>query len=427
MKWGGEKMKVVGAKRVQARLSSLQISKLKVPGIYEDGGGLRLVIGPNLTKRWVVRVTINGRRVERGLGSFPVVSLETARKRALEHRSAAAEGRDLGKERNSKLKASAVTFETAFGSFFEIRRQTLTNGKHVDQWQTTMATYVFPTIGRSPIDHITSSHVLNVLAPIWFSKPETARRVLQRMEAVFKSAILRGHRTLASPCIGIAQELGTRHREVRHHASLPWQNVPNFVETLQSCPSHSSTRYALEFLILTAARSGEVRFATWNEISWDAREWRLPAARMKARAPHTIPLSARALQILRAIQSQQRGELIFAGRSGQPLSDMTFTKLLRDLGMSVTAHGFRTSFKVWAAEVVRVRDEVSEAALAHKIPQKVRAAYLRTEFLEERRQLMELWGTHVTSGTKEACDRANKVEASSVTRSFAACRERPGR
>jgi integrase len=382
------------------RLSYLKAARLKLPGIYEDGGGLRLMVGDSLAKRWVLRVTINGKRRERGLGSFPTVSLEEARERAGALRKAARQGRDLVAEERRLRANSGITFAVAFETYFEQKQHTLSNGKHVAQWRSTMQRYVLPKIGAAPVAEVDAEAILLVLAPIWFDKPETARRVLQRMEAVFRSAILRGHRKLASPCIGVAEELGTRHRRVSHHAALAWREVPVFVRQLRAREATLATRLALEFLILTVGRSGEVRGARWTELDLDACVWRVPAERMKARTPHIVPLSERCLEILaQARKMVSSTGLVFPSASGDNLSDMTFTKLLRDMGCGgrATAHGFRTSFKVWAAEAAKVRDEVSEAALAHRIPEKVRAAYLRTSFIEERAAIMQKWGEFVSS------------------------------
>ena len=235
------------------------------------------------------------------------------------------------------------------------------------------------------------------------SKPETAKRVLQRIEAVFKSAILRGSREKASPCVGVADHLGTRHREQKHHAALPWQELPDFVAMLQQ-PSRNgwpTTRLAFEFLILTATRSSEVRNAVWAEFDFDNAIWDIPKERMKSRKAHRVPLSQRCLQILREARAlNPDSQLVFEGtKRGRPLSDMTFTKLLRDagLGEKATAHGFRSAFKNWCSEAAKARDEVSEAALAHTIKDRVKAAYLRTDFFEERKLLMEAWSTHCQS------------------------------
>lgn len=245
--------------RALHKLSHVKVTKLKVPGVYEDGGGLRLIVGETLKKRWVVRVTINGKRRERGLGGFPTVSLETAREKAAAFRAAAKEGRDLAIEFRKQSSKDKVTFEKAFDAFFDIRKRNLRNAKHIQQWENTMRTYVFPHIGNRAVADIEASEILDVLSLIWFDKEETARRVLQRMEAVFRSAILRGNRTLASPCIGVSDELGMRRQKARHHPSLPWQDVPGFVQKLRSRDASKSTKLGLEFLILTAARSGEVR------------------------------------------------------------------------------------------------------------------------------------------------------------------------
>jgi integrase len=264
-----------------------------------------------------------------------------------------------------------------------------------------MRDYVYPHIGDKAVADVTAGDIVAVLRPIWFEKPETAKRVLQRVEAVFKSAILHGYRKLASPCVGVAQELGTRHRKVANHRALPYAQVPDFLARLRATNSWPATRLAFEWLVLTATRSGETRLARWAEIDEQAALWTIPAERMKAKRPHSVPLSPRCLEILQALRPvypHGPDDLMFPSmKSGAPLSDMTLTKVLRDMGLadSATVHGMRSSFKVWCAEVAKVRDEVSEAALAHVIPEKVRAAYLRTDFLEERRPLMQAWAQFV--------------------------------
>ena len=288
-------------------------------------------------------------------------------------------------------------FEISFAQ----RQKQLSNAKHLKQWSSTMEAYVFPRIGDVPVANVTTAQVLDVLTPIWFDKPETAKRVLQRIETVFKSAIVRGIRERASPCVGVAEELGTKHRAVEHHASLPWQDVPKFIATLRQPVKRRlpMTALALEFLILTATRSGETRGALWSEINLETATWVIPKERMKARNAHRIPLSPRCIEILQvACELKPDSKLVFeAFMPGKPLSDMTFTKLMRDQAVAATAHGFRSSFKVWAAEVAKALHEVSEAALAHAIPDKVVAAYLRTDFLEERRALMVAWADHCTA------------------------------
>jgi integrase len=218
------------------------------------------------------------------------------------------------------------------------------------------------------------------------------------MEAVFKSAILRGYRQRVSPCVGVKEELGTRHYKLSNHRALHYRRVPGFLAELRLGNSQPATRLAFEWLILTATRSGETRLARWDEIDEQARLWTIPARRMKAKRNHVVPLCNRCLEILKLAHAMYpSSEFIFPGtKLGSPLSDMTFTKVLRDMGYATeaTPHGMRSAFKDWCAEIAKARDEVSEAALAHAITGKVRAAYLRTEFLDERKALMMTWGNY---------------------------------
>lgn len=381
---------------VQHKLSAVRVKALKAPGKYEDGGGLRLVVGPSGGKNWVVRVTVSGRRLERGLGTYPDISLDAARDAAAKARKAAEVNLDIKAEERREALA-AMTFREMFKITLAQREKQLSNAKHLKQWTSTMETYVFPVIGNTPVADVTTAQVLKVLTPIWFAKPETAKRISQRMEAVFKSAIVRGARRTASPSIGVAEELGIKHRVISHHASMPWQEVPQFIVRLRNSGPRrfQVTSLALEFLILTATRSGETRGALWSEIDLDRATWVIPPERMKAREEHRIPLSARALEILSELRVMfPRSQLVFPSKGGVPLSDMTLTKVLRDEEVAATPHGFRSSFKVWSSERAKVPHEVSEAALAHSFGTKVVAAYLRTDFLDERRPLMTAWADY---------------------------------
>ncbi len=404
-------------KRIRAahRLSAIKVSKIKSPGLYEDGAGLRLVVTDQGTKRWALRITINGRRVERGLGVYPDVGIDDARRKAADFRRGAVDGRDIRAEQKLKRR-SGQPFEQAFEDFFEVRSQQLANGKHVQQWRNTMRDYVFPKIGKRPVADISAAEVIDVLKPIWFKKPETASRVLQRLNAVFDSAILRGVRERANPCIGVSRELGTDHRQVTHHRALPWPEVPAYVQGLGGRKAMTVTKLALEFLILTATRSGDVRGALWQEIDLKHKIWTIPGRdpatdrRTKTGETHVVPLSDRAIAILdealrltsAAAHGAQSGDArIFPGSKGQPLSDSTLSKLMRDAEIAGTPHGFRSAFKDWCAEA-GVRDEVSEAALAHADPNAVRAAYRRTQFLDERMALMQRWADFVGGRTSSA-------------------------
>jgi integrase len=380
------------------RLSALAVEKTRAAGMYADGGGLYLQVSKSGAKSWVFRFRHAGRRRDMGLGAVQAVGVVAARQRAVECRRLLVQGLDPIEVRNAERRIalnSGVTFREAFETFFALKQKSLSNAKHLKQWPSTMSTYVFPAIGSRPIADIDTAEILELLASVWFEKPETGRRLLQRVEAVFKSAILRGQRERASPCIGIVQELGTRHRIIANHRSLPYQEVSAFIARLQWSGCLPSTRLAFEWLILTATRSGETRLATWDEIDEGAHTWTLTMERTKSRRRHVVPLSSRCIAILHEARNLSfSSRLIFPGNNQErPLSDMTFTKVLRDMGLGdqATPHGFRSSFKGWAAEVEGARDEVSEACLAHQIKDKVKAAYLRIDFLEERRALMNSW------------------------------------
>lgn len=389
--------------RLLNRLSQTKINGLQ-SGVHPDGGGLYLQVTAAadgaLSRSWFYRFSRDGHERRMGLGSLRSVSIAEARKLADGARRLVSQGADPIAERDKERQSSeenVVTFRQAFETYFAAKRQTLSNEKHQAQWKSTMEAYVFPTIGSQAVADVTTGQILDVLSPIWFAKPETAKRVLQRLEAVFKTAILRGHRERASPCVGVAQELGTRHRSVAHHRALPYVQVPDFLGRLRTVNGWPATRLAFEWLVLTATRSGETRLARWSELDERTARWTIPADRMKAKREHIVPLSPRCLEILhalRAVYPSEASSLLFPGtRARTPLSDMTLTKVLRDMGLGdqATAHGMRSAFKVWCAEVAKVRDEVSEAALAHATPEKVRAAYLRTAFLEEREPLMAAW------------------------------------
>jgi integrase len=250
---------------------------------------------------------------------------------------------------------------------------------------------------------VSAADILEILQPIWNDKPETAKRVLQRMNATFDSAILRGSRERANPCIGVLRELGPGSSAVAHHPAMPWRDVPAFVNSLRTSSARPVTRLLFEFLILTAARSAEVRGALWDEIDFIEQTWTIPGddlvtgRRMKSGEPHSVPLTTQIVSVLEQARKISSGPLVFPGNWGQPLSDNVLSKHMRDNGLSATPHGFRSSFKDWAAEN-GVRDEVSEAALAHTDRDRVRAAYRRTRFLDERRLVMQRWGDFISRG-----------------------------
>jgi integrase len=299
-----------------------------------------------------------------GLGALAEVNLADARQKAAECRRQRLEGIDPIDARETArrvAKEGEITFRRAFDTFFATKRKSLANAKHAEQWRSTMEAYVLPSIGRRPVADVETREILDLLAPIWFAKAETARRVLQRIETVFKSATLRGYRRRGSPCVGVKEELGTRHRKVINHRALHYGQMPAFLADLRASNSQPATKLAFEWLVLTATRSGETRLAHWNEIDEKTALWAISGERMKTKRPHVVPLSQRCLEILREARAlHASSELIFPGlKAGACLSDMTFTKLLRSIGVAehATPHGMRSAFKVWCAEVAKARDE----------------------------------------------------------------------
>jgi integrase len=360
------------------------------PGKYNDGHGLFLKVDESGAKRWIQRIVIRGKRTEMGLGSTSLVSLAEAREQALENRKLARQG---GDPLQAKREAQAVlTFEEAVRKVHEIHTPTWRNAKHAAQFLSTLETYTFPRMGRLKVTDITTADVLAVLQPIWTEKPETARRVRQRIGTVMKWAVANGWRQ-DNPAEAIAQALPKQTKLQVHRKSLPYGEVAECIRVIQGSNAGGFTKLALELLILTASRSGEVRLADWSEFDLENATWTRPAERMKSKKEHRVPLSGRAVEILLRAKELGTGKgLAFPGTViGKPLSDMTLSKLVKELGYDVHVHGFRTSFKTWAQEQTNSPRDVSEAALAHVVKDKAEAAYARSDFFEKRRKLMERW------------------------------------
>ena len=290
------------------------------------------------------------------------------------------------------------TFEAAAATVIDLHRHGWRNEKHAAQWEATLRGYVFPRLGLRSVADITTADVMAVLSPIWNEKPETARRVRQRISTVMKWAVAQDYRgdNPAGEAIGAALP---KHngKAKHHHRALPHGEVAAAIEAVRGSNAGRSAKLAFEFLILTAARSGEVRSATWDEIDKDSKTWTVPASRMKAGREHRVPLSGRALEILDEAQALTDGSgLVFPGtRVGKPLSDMTLSKLMRDLGLDAVPHGFRSSFRDWASESTNAPRDVMEAALAHTVRDKVEASYNRTDLFERRRDLMRRWADYL--------------------------------
>ena len=289
------------------------------------------------------------------------------------------------------------TFADVAATVIELRRPTWSNPKHAAQWSATLATYAFPMIGDKPVDSITAADVLAVLTSIWTAKPETASRVRQRMETVFDFAVTGGHRLDNPAGRALLKVLPSTKRFKEHHAALNYCDVAAAVRKVRLSTAHPLTRLAFEFLVLTASRSGEVRGAEWSEIDWQSATWTIPASRMKARREHRVPLSDKAMEILRDAFELTDGQgMIFpAKRSGKALTDMTLTVLMRRLDIPATVHGFRSGFRDWAAEKSGASWAVCESALAHNVGNSTEAAYMRSDLLEQRRELLAAWGAYL--------------------------------
>jgi integrase len=374
------------------------------PGKHADGNGLYLVVDESGAKRWSLRTVIHRKRHELGLGGLNLVSLSEAREEAARLRKIARKHGDPLAERRRE-RTITPAFEAAAREVHASHSQTFRNPKHASQWITTLETYAFPTMGNIPIDKIESKEILAALSPIWIEKPETARRVKQRMKTVFDYAKAKGWRSGDNPVEGISRVLPKHSGKTKDHfAALPYAHVPDFIQALRASKVHESVKLAFEFLILTAARTSEVLLAKWDEIDLDGKVWIVPAERMKAKVEHRVPLSASSLEILKAAKGMSDGgEYVFPGRTqNHPLSNMAFLMVLRRMERTdITAHGFRSSFRDWAEEKTNTQRSVVEAALAHQVESKVEAAYLRTTLFDKRRRLMDSWTTFVLTKPAE--------------------------
>lgn len=374
-----------------AKLTATRIKSIKEPGRYVDGAGLMLNVTSSGSKSWVLRVQHDGRRRDFGLGSERDVTLAEARDEARRLRRMVRKGLDPLAERRKELSRNK-TFRMAAEDCHAAYYKSWKNGKHRDQWINTLRSYAFPRIGDLTLDIIDGPMIVDVLAPIWLEKPETARRVKQRIGTVLDFAHARGWREGEAPMRAVAKGLPSQPKKTGRFRAMPYTDVPRFVAKLREIESFGAL--ALEALILTACRSGEIRGACWDEIDFDAKLWTIPAGRMKAGRTHIVPLSTQALDVFERAATLRIADtpLVFPGQKrGKPLSDMTLLKILRDQNEPYTVHGFRSSFRDWAAECSDQPGEVAEAALAHSVPNAVEAAYRRTDFLERRRNLMDDW------------------------------------
>jgi len=384
-------------KHPEKALTAMKVNKISEPGRYTDGHGLYLVVDESGAKRWLLRVVIQGKRTDIGLGGANIVTLAEAREQALAYRKLARSGGDpLAVKRAAKR--IVPSFKVAAEAVHAENKQVWKNGKHQDQWINTLTEYAFPTIGEMRVDRIDTPDILKVLAPIWLTKAETARRVRQRIGTVMDWAKAAGHRTGDNPVDGVARGLPKQPTKDRHHTALPYSAVPEFLKALKATDSGEIAKLSFEFLILTATRTSETLECRWQELDLTAALWTIPAERMKAKREHRVPLCDRCLQILQAAKELSTGgEYVFPGRSlKKPQSNMVFLKIIKTMKAKATAHGFRSSFRDWASEATAYPREIAEMALAHTIANKVEAAYRRGDLLEKRREMMREWSEFVT-------------------------------
>jgi integrase len=392
-------------------LSALAVSRLKEPGRYAVGGvdGLHLRIIGN-SKAWLLRVKIGDRRCDIGLGPYPEVSLGDAREAARVHRKKVREGVDPLQERQQARvafrieRAKSKTFRDCAETYIEAHKAGWKNAKHAKQWGATLETYAYPKFGSLPVASVDTALVQDVLRPIWATKTETASRLRGRIESVLDWAKVNGYRDGENPARwrGHLDKLlpaRSKVQKVEHHAALPYAEVGTFVADLRKRDGTSSR--ALEFAILTAARSGEVRGATWNEFDLAGKVWTIPGERMKAGKEHRIPLSDAAVALIEAIPRVEGSDHVFPAPRGGALSDMALTAVLKRMERNdLTVHGFRSTFRDWAGETTGYPREVIEHALAHQLKDKAEAAYQRGDLLAKRAGLMADWAKFCTAVAK---------------------------
>lgn len=388
------------------RLSAAGVRSIKEPGWYGDGGGLYLEVDANGTKRWAMRLTVNGRRRDFGLGSINKVSLVQAREEAQRYRTLAYQGIDPSAERKARRVDTAPTFAEVAAKVHTQRLAIWSNGKHVEQWIKTLQEYAYPQVGQKRISEIGTPEVLAVLSPIWTTKPETARRVRQRLRLVLDWARAAGYRSGDNPVDLIGDALPRHDKRAQHHAALPYKLVPDFITKLRAGNAEPISKLAFEFLVLTATRSKETRGAKWGEFDLADALWTIPpeddtGRRMKTGREHVVPLSPRCIEILiEAKTLMPKSEIVFPDNAfGRRMSENRFLSVRSSLGYrpdECTPHGFRSSFRDWAAEETSFQSEVVEMALAHTIKNKVEAAYRRGNLLAKRRDLMDTWAKFAT-------------------------------
>lgn len=386
-------------------LRAIAVKKITKSGLHAVGGvaGLLLQVTDTGARSWILRTMVGSKRRDIGLGGFPDVTLAQARDKARELKEKIKEGIDpveerrAAKERLKLAQANSITFDEAVEQVLAIRKVEYKNAKHIAQWKSTLETYASPIIGKLPVSDIEKGHILQILQPIWTKKTETASRVRGRIENVLSWATASDYRTGENPARwkGHLDQLlskPNKTKNVKHHKAIPWQNIGAFMRDLKQREGIAAK--ALEFLILTAARSGEVRGAIWDEIDFNSRLWVIPANRMKAGKEHQVPLSDKAIKLLEALPRMDNDEHLFPAPRSGPLSDMSISAVTKRMKVEAVPHGFRSTFRDFCEENTNFSHNVAEMALAHTIGNKVEAAYRRGDLLAKRTKLMQTWAKY---------------------------------
>lgn len=383
----------------------LSVAKVRTapPGRHQDGNGLMLNVMPSGSRQWIQRIVIQGKRVDIGLGGFPLVTLAEARDQAFQNRRIARAGGD------PRVKQSvAPDFADATRAVHAIHAPALKNATDRAKWINELINHAFPTLANRPVDQITTSEVMAVILPLWHDKPSIAKRVKQRLSLVMQWAIVEGYRNdnpagdalnavLPRNGNGNGNGNGTKHMQ-----ALPYKDVASAIAKVHESAKHDSAKLAFEFLVLTAVRSHEVRGAQWSEIDMEARTWTIPAERMKAGNEHRVPLSdsamavlAKARTLLHTTVANNRSGLVFPNR-GKPVDEKVMPRMMKELSINAVPHGFRSSFRDWCAEYAKVAREVAESALAHVVSNKIEAAYARSDLFQRRAELMQQWADYLS-------------------------------
>lgn len=402
------------------KLTALAVERLSEPGVYGDGAGLSIRVTEGGSKHWILRYMIAGRGRWMGLGPYPEVPLVDAREKAMASRRKVREGIDPIAVKHAEAlavkieKAKLMTFQQCADKYIETHRASWKNAKHADQWTNTISSYCGPVFGNLPVAEVDTALIVKALSPIWIGKNETAMRLRGRIESVLDWATTCQFRQGDNPARwkGHLEHMLaniSRRGRIEHHAAISYAKVGAFMVQLRE--QQGSTARAMEFAILTAARSGEARGATWDEIDMKAKVWTIPAARMKGKKEHRVPLSAAAIDVLNKAKAHSSDSIVFPGRDGKkPLADMAPMAMLRRMGRAdLTLHGFRSTFRDWAAECTAYPQHVCEMALAHAIPNAVEAAYRRGDMFEKRVRMMDEWAAFCNIVKNEAVEVDNVI------------------